>query len=362
MNDMAVNSIGGVRMLNSRNSRRLFALWLAWFPIAASAHHSLLGYDPGELIELQGEITEVFWRNPHVRVSLRTVDENGEERVWDIESSPVTTMERRGISSDFFNVGDTIHVAANPSKTFENSLRPVLITLSNGEAVVFDQESAAANGLLDASSLRANATPLAGDAADSDATGIFRVWTNRDRHWMQDVRPWWARVHPLTESAQQKLDAWDQTTDDPAAQCIPAGMPEAMLMPFPIEFIEAGDEIVLNIEEWDNSRTIHLVDDRNADAPSSHLGYSVGRWEGDTLTVETDQVDYAFFNDQGIPQSEALTIVERFTLSENDTKLDWMATVTDPETFTEPISMPEFHWDWIPGQELKLYNCTVDDE
>jgi hypothetical protein len=39
-----------------------------------------------------------------------------------------------------------------------------------------------------------------------------------------------------------------------------------------------------------------------------------------------------------------------------------MATVTDPETFTEPISMPEFHWDWIPGQELKPYNCTVDDE
>ena len=100
---------------------------------------------------------------------------------------------------------------------------------------------------------------LAGDAADSDATGIFRLWTNRDRHWMQDVRPWWARVHPLTASAQQKLDAWDQTTDDPAAQCIPAGMPEAMLMPFPIEFIDAGDEIILNIEEWDNSRTIHLA-------------------------------------------------------------------------------------------------------
>ena len=81
MSDMTINSIGGIRMLNSRNSRRLFALWLAWLPLTAPAHHSLLGYDPGELIELQGEITEVFWRNPHVRVSLRTVDENGEERV-----------------------------------------------------------------------------------------------------------------------------------------------------------------------------------------------------------------------------------------------------------------------------------------
>ena len=349
-------------MLSSRNSRRLFAICLAWLPIAASAHHSLLGYDPDELLQLSGEITEVVWRNPHVRVSLRTINENGEEQVWDIESSPVTTMERRGISSDFFNVGDRIQVAANPSNVFPNSARPVVITLADGEAIIFDQESAAANGLLDSGSLRANATPLSNAAADSNATGIFRVWTNRDRHWMQDVRGWWATVHPLTDSAQQKLDAWDQTTDDLAAQCIPAGMPEAMLMPFPIEFIDAGDEIILNIEEWDNSRTIHLVDNFDANAPSSYLGYSVGSWEGDTLIVETSQVDYAFFNDQGIPQSEALEVVERFTLSENNTKLDWTATVTDPVTFTEAITMPEFHWDWIPGQQLKPYNCTVDDQ
>jgi hypothetical protein len=349
-------------MLNSRISCRLLAAWLAWLPFAASAHHSLRGYDPDELLELSGEITEVVWRNPHVRVSLSTIDENGEERIWDIESAPITMMERRGISSDFFNVGDRIQVAVNPSKVFQNSARPIVITLVDGETVIFDQESAATHGLLNSSSLRANAIPLPSNEADNTATGIFRVWTNRDRHWMQDVRRWWATEHPLTVSAQKKLDAWDQTTDDLAAQCIPAGMPEAMLMPFPIEFIDAGDEIILNIEEWDNSRTIHLVDNKNANALSSHLGHSVGRWEGDTLIVRTTQIDYAFFNDQGIPQSEALEVVERFTLSENNTKLDWAATVTDPVTFTETITMPEFHWDWIPEQQLKPYNCAVDDE
>ncbi|MFL2547022.1 MAG: DUF6152 family protein [Candidatus Rariloculaceae bacterium] len=347
-------------MLNSKLYHRPFALLLTFLPVVATAHHSLLGYDPADIVELRGEITEVFWRNPHVRVSLKTVDENGAEQIWDIESSPVTTMERRGISSDFFRVGDTIEVAANPSNIFEDSVRPILITLPDGETVVFNPEAAAANGLLDANAVSVNATPVSSSASDLDAEGIFRVWTNRDRHWMQDVRTWWARVHPLTASAQQKLDAWDPKTDDLTLQCIPAGMPEAMLMPFPIEFIDAGDEITLNIEEWDNSRTIQMTDESDADAPSSHLGYSVGRWEGNTLVVETDQVDYAFFNDRGIPQSDALSIVERFTLSENDTKLDWTATVTDQETFTEPVILPDFHWDWIPGQELKPYNCTVD--
>ena len=75
--------------------------------------------------------------------------------------------------------------------------------------------------------------------------------------------------------------------------------------------------------------------------------------------METSRIDYPYFNDQGIPQSEDLEIVERFTLSENGTKLDWTATVTDPETFTEPIIMPELHWDWIPGQTIKPYNCVV---
>ena len=348
-------------MLNSKIIGPLLVFCAALLPLAAPAHHSLLGYDPGELIEFDGEITDIFWRNPHVRLTVSVVDENGEEQSWDIESSPVNSMERRGISSDTFSVGDRIHFAGNPSRSIENNVRPVLIAVAGGQSVVFDDESATAYGLLDSGAIAPRGVPQAVEGADSDAVGIFRVWTNRDRHWMGDVRAWWARVHPLTESAQAELDAWDEETDDLAKQCVPAGMPEAMLMPFPIEFIDAGDEIILNIEEWDNSRTIHLGAARDADAPSSHLGYSVGRWEGDTLIVETTDVDYAFFNDQGIPQSEFLEVVERFTISENNTKLDWTATVTDPETFTEPIIMPEFHWDWIPGQELKLYNCVVDE-
>ena len=95
--------------------------------------------------------------------------------------------------------------------------------------------------------------------------------------------------------------------------------------------------------------------------PPSHLGYSVGRWDGNTLIVETSRIDYPFFDDRGTPMSEAVEIVERFTLSEDEASLDWTAVVTDPLTFTEPVAMPEMHWEWIPGQELKDYNCTVAD-
>ena len=133
------------------------------------------------------------------------------------------------------------------------------------------------------------------------------------------------------------------------------------MQPFPIQFIDQGDTITLNIEEWDNSRTIFMGADPEADAPYSRLGYSVGRWEGDTLVVETNRINYPFFNDQGIPQSEAVEFVERFTLSEDETRLDWTATLVDPETFTEPVTMHDMHWEWIPTNEIKPYDCVVDD-
>lgn len=348
-------------MFKSRAIRTLTILWLSFLSGATVAHHSLLTYDTSEIVEIEGEVTDVFWRNPHVQLTVRAVDDEGGERIWTVEGSPVNSMERAGIDQALVSVGESVSLAGHPSGLSADELRLVLLTPANGQTVLIDADSAAALGLVsdDSLAVRTGDATAAIAADDLDVDGIFRVWTNRDRHWMRDVRAWWARSHPLTESAQTRLDAWDPVTDDPAKQCVPAGMPEAMLMPFPIEFVDQGDIIVLNIEEWDNSRRIHLNADPEADVPPSRLGYSVGRWEGDTLIVETSRIDYPYFNDQGIPQSEDLEIVERFTFSENNTKLDWTATVTDPETFTEPIIMPEFHWDWIPGQEIKPYNCVV---
>ena len=327
----------------------------------AVAHHSLLVYDASEIVEIEGEVTDVFWRNPHIRLTVRTVGGDGDERVWTIEGPPVNSMQRAGIDRTIVTVGEHISLVGHPSSLSEHEMGLVLLTPADGRTVAVDVDAADALGLLADASLAIPTGAVAAEfTADArDAEGIFRVWTNRDRHWIRDVRAWWARSHPLTESAQVRLDAWDPETDDLAKQCIPAGMPEAMLMPFPIEFIDRGDTIILNIEEWDNSRTIHLNAGPDADVPPTRLGYSVGRWEGNTLIVETSRIDYPYFNDQGIPQSEALTIIERFTLSQGDTRLDWTATVTDPETFTEPIIMPELHWDWVPGQEVKPFNCVV---
>lgn len=349
-------------MYDARAIRCLALLWLSVLPVVTLAHHALLSYDHGEIVRFEGEVTDFFWRNPHVRLTVRDVDEDG-ERIWTVEGASVNAMERAGINQAIVEVGDRIGLVGHPSSMEENLVQPVVVTLANGSSIVLNVRSATEFGLIDdASRVAAAGDGYAEIAADDlDVDGIFRVWTNTG-HWGRDVRGWWARDFPLNESARPAYEAWNPQTDDLAAQCLPAGLPEAMMQPFPIEFVDRGDTVILNIEEWDNSRTIHLNADPEAEVSYSRLGYSVGRWEDDrTLVVETSRINYPYFNDRGIPQSEAVEIVERFTLSEDETRLDWAATLTDPGTFTEPITMAELHWEWIPGNTIKPYNCVVDD-
>ena len=67
---------------------KLCALSLLVLPGAALAHHSLLTYDVDEIVEIEGEVTDVFWRNPHVQLTVRAVDDDGGERSGTVEGSP----------------------------------------------------------------------------------------------------------------------------------------------------------------------------------------------------------------------------------------------------------------------------------
>jgi hypothetical protein len=136
-------------------------------------------------------------------------------------------------------------------------------------------------------------------------------------------------------------------------------MPNAILNPYPIEFIDDGETISLRIEEWDAVRAIHMNGEADAlNQTPSPLGYSVGRWEGRTLVISTTQIDWPFLDDKGAPQSEDVEIVERFTLSEDETRIDHEIVVTDPQYLAEPAIWDAF-WVWKPGVRIRPFECTL---
>ena len=94
------------------------------------------------------------------------------------------------------------------------------------------------------------------------------------------------------------------------------------------------------------------------EVPPSPLGYSVGRWDGRTLVVDTTRVNWPWVDNSGTPQSQAVEFEERFTVSADQTRLDYQLTVTDPATFTEP-AVYDRYWLALVGASIRTYGCQV---
>ncbi len=142
--------------------------------------------------------------------------------------------------------------------------------------------------------------------------------------------------------------------------CTPKGMPEIMAQPNPMEFVDQGDTILIRLEEYDTVRVVSMRPDAGGqDSDPTLLGHSVGEWQDDTLVVTTTGIDYPWFLQRGIPQSEATELVERFTVNDEGSLLTLEMTVTDPAIFTEPAVLKKT-WTWRPGLEVLPFECAEE--
>ena len=348
-------------MLKMTLSRLSTTIFLGFLPVVVTAHHSFTAtFDVGVINEVEGEVTNVEWRNPHVVMTLRTINDQGEQTIYDIESHSLSIMRRMDISSDALSVGDRIRVAGHPARAAENAMFVLNALLPNGLEIVFDPWGAPRWAENMGTTEVWQATE---DDAEAQQDGIFRVWSTSVNHpnaWpfpeMFDLSL--ISNYPLTEQALVALEEFNPLTDLPTLDCVAKGMPTIMEQPYPMEIVDQGDRILLRIEEYDTVRTVHMNETAApVDQPYSDLGYSTGRWDGDTLVVTTTNVSWSFFDSVGIPVSEAVEIVERLTPSDDGSQLNLRMTVTDPATFNEPVEVGKT-WLAIPGIQVEPYECT----
>ena len=331
-------------------------------PIATIAHHSVAAnFDEGVLTELEGEIARVFWRNPHVGFTIRVVRENGREELWDVESTSVSTLRRMNITQALVSVGQTVRAAGNPSRRGDRLIFVNNLLLPDGREVVMT----AGGSPRWATDTLGTSGPGFEPAIDvDDDQGIFRVWSSPFESPMlfpETLDPSTRlQNYPLTEASRAALAGWDQEADSPILDCQPKGMPIIMEQPFPVEFVDQGEQILLRIEEYDLVRTIHIDAGTLSDPVRSPLGFSTGQWDGNTMVVTTTQIDWQYFNTVGIPLSEEAIVVEEFTPTEGGGRLDYTMTVTNPGYFTEPVELSKY-FHWVPDVEVGRYDCAVTE-
>lgn len=320
---------------------------------AALAHHAFSAfYDIDDVGEITGEIIETFWINPHAGFRIRTDD--GE--VWNIETAPVNRLQRLGLAESV-SVGERVGFVGAFSRLGRNEVLATNMILPSGEEVLIDPGFAGRLGLEDRVSSAGGGSAVAADIELDEPDGIYRLWSRAPGP--NDRGP----ERTLTEAALASVEAWDPVIDDPALRCIAPGMPVAMDTPFPIAFEEGDGQILLRIEQWDGLRAIHMGSGTAEEDPGDSLmGHSLGRWEGQTLVVETAHISWPYVDEFGTPKSNEYTLVEQFAFTGDNTAMTWEATATDPATYIGPAYLGRVSYVWVPGEEIKPYNCTIAGE
>jgi hypothetical protein len=353
----AIFRIGG----NSDVKRSLTAAWTMMAAAPVLAHHSPnLHFIRGEIVEIDGILTAAEWQNPHTQLAVTVTDANGADEVWLIEGRSASQYVRAGVTQDAFQVGDPIRIAGFPGRRNPTALFATNILLASGNELVTDNfvEPRWPGGramLLSSANASVELEEL-----PSDDNGIFRVWgPDRTNHGIEGTgRTLWLESYPLTDYARSIQDSWDRIEDNPYIRC-GNGMPAIMDLGTPMEFVQEEDAIVLYLEEQDSIRRIYMTDAAAAAATGGPFGISSGHWDGDTLEVTTTDIEWEWFDQQGIPQSDALVVRERFTPSADGRVLRYEMTATDPEVFTEPVILDRV-WVWDPTEEVRPYDCVWD--
>jgi hypothetical protein len=177
-------------------------------------------------------------------------------------------------------------------------------------------------------------------AGKPDLSGIWRVAAGG--RYLQNIaadlgeppfQPWAAALY------KERADALGKGR--PSERCIPHGIPDGMLVRnSPFKIVQTADVVVILYEEFNHYRQI-FTDGRSfpPETNESWFGYSIGRWEGDTLVAETVGFnDKSWLDDPGHPHSEALRVTERFHRRDFG-QMEIQITFDDPKAYTKPWSV-----------------------
>jgi hypothetical protein len=175
------------------------------------------------------------------------------------------------------------------------------------------------------------------------------------------LKPTYKAEWEAQQKAAKEADARGQPLYGGYAQCLPDGMPAMMMAMFPMEVLQTPGQITIIQEAYNQVRRIYLNQKQLPidDAEPGFWGHSVGRWEGDTLVVNTvgikEEVRF-----RGVPHSANMQIDERMRMLSKNIFED-QVTVTDPEYLTEPW---KFTWKYVrkPGYKILEYVCEANRE
>jgi uncharacterized protein DUF6152 len=343
--------------------------------VAPLAQRSAL-YDTERQVRLEGAVTRVEWVNPSAFVFIDVRDGSGVVANWAVEVGNPIDLERHKWTRRSLRIGDLITVDGAPARgPTRQALARAIVHKASGKRL-FDVPAARPGG-----AGRAAPAPRwpDGHVRLGPAPGQKGYWAATGAHALIESTA--ANVRMNDEGLLANLSDADRVApmlpwakaiylhrqrtllkDDPITRCMPPGGPRQFQMPNGVQFIEQrelGRILVLmggGNRNWRAIYTDGRPQGQAAEVVLTYYGTSIGRWEKDTLVVDSIGYNERFwFVNGGLPHTEALHLTERFSRPDFNT-LKYEVTVDDPRTYTRPWT-GGWTLQWVPGEDIEEYFC-----
>jgi len=343
-------------------------------------------FDPSKRTTLKGIVTRVDWSNPYVHILMNVPGSTLAN--WAVELESQLELEKSGWNQNSLKPGDAITVQGPLARDGSKQMwgDSVVLTSTGRRMLAMTPEALAffnytprneSHRLLQPQGRWPDGKPRLGPAPGEtgywgrpSATGLKEDGVNveMDQYGLLKNINDASKVAPFLPWSRDVFIYRQRTflKDDPMSQlCYPPGALRQFQMPFGVQFIEDKSFNRIFVMNGGGNHDWHFIytDGRaqkgntrgNADNPLFY-GQAAGRWDGDTLIVDSIGFNEKFwFSNGGMPHTTQLHLVERFTLSEAGV-LKYQVTIDDPGAYTRPWTAT---WSlrWIAGEELPAFYC-----
>jgi len=311
---------------------------------AASGHHSPIIFDADAVVVVQGPVTRFDWTNPHVYIFVATTDETGRSVEWQFESDATPILLRNGWTPESLTPGDVVSVRASPDRRTDRA-HGLLISLEKNDGTILTPTSG-----------DPNAPPLT--SAASDLSGI---WEQRFENFLGFYTS--AANVSTTEKGTAARAQYDIRSENPVAACVAYPSPMIVAAPQYLNEITVDDDrVTIRYEFFDVERIVYM-DGRGhpEDGERTNQGHSIGWWDDDVLVVDTTHfADHrSTLPGTGLPSGARKHVVERYTLSEDGSRIliDFM--LEDPEYLTESF-VGTLEWQYSPHLQMSAFGCDLN--
>jgi hypothetical protein len=351
----------------------------AFAAMPTAAHHSIVSkFDETRPTTVNGIVTNVDWRNPHVHVFVNVTNGALAEN-WAVEFPSKIDLQKSGWNDDSVPPGTHVTVEGLLARDGSRQIWGNRMTVEGTNVALLTLDDLAPVKPLvprpaphwpDGRPMLSNADggqqgywgfPTATTVVEEGSNVAISpdgLLTNiNDAGEVAPMQPWALELYKLRQGRFLQ--------DDPQfLNCKPPGGPRQFLSHFGVEFVEhrETERIFVNMGSGNHNFRILYLDGRNPigqvggdDDNPLYYGRAVGGWQGDTLVVETTGFNEDFwFTTGGLPHTNRMQLTERFTRPDQDT-LIYEVTIDDPGAYTRPWTAT-WELQWVEG-ELPFHLC-----